>query len=190
MDLQVDALIRHGVHPDKIFKDTASGASAKRDGLASCLRAMEKGDVLVVWKLDRLARSLRQLIDMADHLAKREIELKSISEAMDTTTPGGRLLFHVMGAIGQFERDLIRERTRAGLKAARDRGVKVGRKRIASEGKIERAKELIRSGECLSIAEAAKKVGLAESTLYRDIKGGARGLLSDPFVDKIDFPKT
>ena len=190
MDLQTDALVRHGVDPSKIFKDTASGVSLKREGLNECLRSLEKGDVLVVWRLDRLARSLRQLIDIADNLAKREIEFKSISEAVDTTTPGGRLLFHVMGAIGQFERDLIRERTKAGLKAARDRGVQVGRKRIATKDRIERAKELIRSGECISIGEAAKKVGLAESTLYRDIRGGARGLLNDPFTDDVDLPET
>ena len=185
-DLQIDALVRHGVSPDRIFKDKASGVSVKRGGLIDCLRHMEKGDVLVVWKLDRLARSLRQLIDVAEELNRREINLKSITEEVDTTTPGGRLLFHMMGAIAQFERDLIRERTKAGMRALKDRGGRVGRKRIATADKIERAKELLRSGECTSIASAAKKVGLAESTLYRDIPGGATAVLGAALPDPDD----
>lgn len=190
LDLQIDALVRNGVSPDRIFTDKGSGAKVKRKGLEECLRALEKGDVLVVWKLDRLARTLIQLIEIAENLIKREIGLKSITEAVDTTTPGGRLVFHVIGSIGQFERDLIRERTKAGLAAKRARGVKVGRKRIATPAKIERVKEMIRSGECTSLEAAGKKVGLALSTLYRDIPGGVAAILTEAEPEDIELPKT
>jgi DNA invertase Pin-like site-specific DNA recombinase len=175
--LQLDAMDRAGVLADKIYTDKASGVAVKRVGLEECLRALEPGDVLIVWKLDRLARSLRQLIDIADYLEKRGVGLKSLSEAMDTTTPGGRQIFNVMGAIGQFERDLIRERTRAGMQSAIARGVKVGRKLKSTKELISQAKVLIVAGK--SVEEAADELGMGKSTLFRDLKGWDRKTL-DP----------
>lgn len=190
LDLQVNELKRHGVDPANIYTDKGSGVSRKRVGLSECLRKLEAGDTLVIWKLDRLARSLLQLIELSEHLNKRDVGLKSLTECIDTNTPGGRLIFHVFGAVGQFERDLIQERTRAGMKAAKERGVHVGRKRIATAERIEMAKDLIRSGECISMAEVSKRLKIAESTLYRDIKGGVTGLLKQPNeIDDVDIPE-
>jgi DNA invertase Pin-like site-specific DNA recombinase len=126
--LQLDAL--HQIGCTRIFQDHGvSGAKTERPGLTAALSHVREGDVLVVWKLDRLGRSLAHLIDTVSDLERRGIGLRSLTEAIDTTTPGGRLIFHVFGALGQFERDLIRERTRAGLAAAAARGRKGGRKR-------------------------------------------------------------
>lgn len=123
--LQHDALADAGC--TKVFEDRASGARADRAGLQSALDYVREGDLLVVWKLDRLGRSLPHLIETVTSLADRKVGFRSITEAIDTTTPGGRLVFHLFGALGQFERDLIRERTRAGLAAATARGRKGGR---------------------------------------------------------------
>ena len=116
MALQLDAL--HDAGCDRIFEDRAAGAKTDRPGLAQALAFVREGDVLVTWKLDRLARSLPHLIETVNQLEKNGAGLRSLTEAIDTTTPGGRLIFHVFGALAQFERDLIRERTRAGLVAA------------------------------------------------------------------------
>jgi DNA invertase Pin-like site-specific DNA recombinase len=118
--LQVDALQRAGCY--RVFVETASGARSDRPALAQLLDQLRPGDTLVVWKLDRLGRSLRHLVDTITGLADRGIGLRSLQEAIDTTTPGGKLVFHVFAALAEFERDLIRERTTAGLVAARDRG--------------------------------------------------------------------
>jgi DNA invertase Pin-like site-specific DNA recombinase len=125
LDLQLDALTQAGC--TKTFKDTISGAKAERPGLSEALEFLREGDVLTVWKLDRLGRSLRDLIDTINTLKERGIGFKSLQDAIDTTTAGGMLIFHVMGALAEFERALIRERTQAGLKAARARGRKGGR---------------------------------------------------------------
>jgi DNA invertase Pin-like site-specific DNA recombinase len=126
--LQVDALKRAGC--GRVFEDRASGAKADRPGLADALAYVREGDVLVVWKLDRLGRSLPHLIETVTALERNGVGFRSLTEAIDTTTPGGRLIFHMFGALGEFERDLIRERTRAGLAAAVARGRKGGRKRV------------------------------------------------------------
>lgn len=185
LEMQTEALEKFGV--DRIFTDKVSATAKKRPGLNECLRAMEKGDVLVIYRLDRLARSLRQLLDLLDHLEKRGIGLKSLNDSIDTTTAVGWLVVHVIGAIAEFERALISERTVAGLASAKARGVKVGRKQKATPEKIEKAKGLLRGG--MSMPQVAKVVGLSESSLYRDIPGGASGLFDDP-VDDIDFPET
>ena len=185
LEVQTEALEKAGV--DRIFTDKISATAKKRPGLNECLRAMEKGDVLVIHRLDRLARSLRQLLDLMDHLDKRGIGLKSLNDSIDTTTAVGRLVVHVIGAIAEFERSLISERTAAGLQSAKARGVKIGRERKATPEKIEQAKGLLRGG--MSMPQVAKVVGLAESTLYRDIPGGAAGFLDDP-VDDVDLPET
>lgn len=179
LNLQMDALTKAGV--ERVYTDTASGAKVKREGLTKALREVEPGDVLVVWKLDRLARSLGQLIEIAQYLEKRGIGFRSLTEAIDTTTPGGRLIFHVMGALAEFERALIVERTKAGLEAAKARGQKVGRKLEATPEKLEQARALILGGS--SYKAAAKAVGLAESTLYRDLPGGRAALVEAHDVD-------
>src|SRR5437879_2016158 len=125
-DLQKDALTTAGCA--QIFTDTISGAKTERKGLDEALSYIRDGDVLVVWKLDRLGRSLQHLIETIKALQERNIGFKSITEQIDTTTPGGKLIFHIFGALAEFERDLIRERTQAGLQAARARGRKGGPK--------------------------------------------------------------
>jgi DNA invertase Pin-like site-specific DNA recombinase len=127
LDLQLDALTHAGC--EKIFRDTISGANSERPGLSQAIVFMRHGDVLVVWKLDRLGRSLRDLIDIVSTLRHQGIGFRVLQEAMDTTTPAGELLFHLFGALAEFERALIRLRTRAGLVAARARGRKGGRPR-------------------------------------------------------------
>src|SRR5512144_1853036 len=125
LDLQKDALLKAGC--DRIFTDTASGAKSERIGLDEAMSHLRERDTLVVWRLDRLGRSLKHLIETITALNNRKIGFKSITEAIDTTTSGGKLIFHIFGALAEFERDIIRERTQAGLIAARARGRKGGR---------------------------------------------------------------
>ena len=163
LSLQLDALAAAGC--GKVFEDRASGARADRAGLQAALGYMRDGEVLVVWKLDRLGRSLPHLIETVTDLAKRGIGFRSLTEAIDTTTPGGRLVFHIFGALGQFERDLIQERTRAGLAAAATRGRKGGRKPAVTEDKLRRAREHIAKG--LTVREAAMRVKVSKTSLYQ-----------------------
>jgi DNA invertase Pin-like site-specific DNA recombinase len=128
LTLQLDALSKAGCA--RVFEDKASGAKADRLGLKATLSFVRNGDILTVWKLDRLGRSLPHLIETVNGLEARGVSFRSLTEAIDTTTPGGRLIFHIFGALGQFERDLIRERTRAGLDAAMARGRRGGRKPV------------------------------------------------------------
>jgi DNA invertase Pin-like site-specific DNA recombinase len=138
--LRVDALQAAGCY--RVFTETASGARAGRPVLAQVLDQLRPGDTLVVWKLDRLGRSLRHLVDTITDLADRGIGFRSLQEAMGTTTPGGRLVFHVFASLAEFERDLIRERTTAGLAAARARGRNGGRPPVLDPGQVELAREL------------------------------------------------
>lgn len=160
--LQHDALLAAGC--EKVFEDRASGARADRAGLQAALAYVREGEVLVVWKLDRLGRSLPHLIETVTSLARRGVGFRSITEAIDTTTPGGRLVFHLFGALGQFERDLIQERTRAGLTAAAARGRKGGRKPVVTADKLERARAIIAKG--LSVREAALRLRVGKTALY------------------------
>ena len=160
--LQLDALKEAGCK--LVFQDLASGARTDRPGLAEALAYVREGDVLIVWKLDRLGRSLPHLIETVTRLEQRGVGLRSLTEQIDTTTPAGRLIFHVFGALGQFERDLIRERTRAGLAAAVARGRKGGRKPVVTGEKLERAKALIDQG--LNVREAAIRLKIGKSALY------------------------
>ncbi len=160
--LQHDALQAAGC--TKVFEDRASGARADRAGLQSALDYVREGDVLIVWKLDRLGRSLPHLIETVTSLANRGVGFRSITEAIDTTTPGGRLVFHLFGALGQFERDLIQERTRAGLAAAAARGRKGGRKPVVTGEKLERARAIIAKG--LTVREAATRLRVGKTALY------------------------
>jgi DNA invertase Pin-like site-specific DNA recombinase len=132
---------------------------------------LRAGDMLVVWKLDRLARSMRQLIDTIETLESRGIGFRSLTEAIDTTTPGGKLVFHIFGALAEFERSIIRERTKAGLASARARGKLGGRPPALTQEDIIMAKALLRDPN-ISVEQAAKRLGVAPSTLYRHIPGG------------------
>jgi DNA invertase Pin-like site-specific DNA recombinase len=164
--LQLDALAMAGCA--KIFEDHASGARADRAGLRQALDYVRDGDVLIVWKLDRLGRSLRHLIETVAMLEKRGVGFRSITEAIDTTTPGGRLVFHLFGALGQFERDLIQERTRAGLAAAAARGRKGGRKPVVVSEKLERARGMVAKG--LTVREAAVRLKIGKTALYEALR--------------------
>ena len=166
LSLQLDALAAAGCK--KVFEDRASGASADRTGLQAALNYVRDGEVLVVWKLDRLGRSLPHLIETVTDLAKRGVGFRSLTEAIDTTTPGGRLVFHIFGALGQFERDLVQERTRAGLAAAAARGRRGGRKPAVTDEKLWRAREHIAKG--LSVREAAMRVKVGKTALYEALK--------------------
>lgn len=164
--LQLDALRTAGCA--KMFEDRASGARADRPGLRQALDYVRDGDVLVVWKLDRLGRSLPHLLETVAGLERCGVGFRSLTEAIDTTTPGGRLVFHLFGALGQFERDLIRERTRAGLDAATARGRKGGRKVVITAEKLERARAIIAKG--LTVREAAVRLKVGKTTLYEALR--------------------
>lgn len=169
--LQVDALAAAGCA--KILTDQASGAKRDRPELARALDQLRAGDVLVVWKLDRLARSLADLIALADQLQAIGADLRSLTEQIDTATPGGRLFFHVMGALAEFERALIQERTRAGLAAARARGARPGRKPGLSAEQVKAAAAILADpSNGLTVTAVAKLLGVSPATLYRHIPGG------------------
>lgn len=165
--LQTDALRKAGC--ERIFEDTVSGAKAERPGLASALEFLRDGDVLAVWRLDRLGRSLPHLIETIGALEARGVGFRSLTEAIDTTTSGGRLIFHVFGALGQFERDLIRDRTKTGLAAAAARGRKGGRKPVITADKLQRAQEHIANG--LNVREAAARLKIGKTALYAALQG-------------------
>ncbi len=162
--LQSDALSKAGC--SRIFTETASGAQADRPHLQAALEYIRPGETLVVWKLDRLARSLPQLITTVESLQRRGCEFKSLTEAIDTTTASGKLVFHVFAALTEFERNIIRERTVAGLEAARARGRVGGRPKAMDQQKLTVARALIRD-QTLTIAEVARQVGVSEATLYK-----------------------
>jgi DNA invertase Pin-like site-specific DNA recombinase len=164
--LQVDALERAGCY--RVFTETASGARTDRPALEQLLDQLRPGDTLVVWKLDRLGRSLRHLVDTVTGLAERGIGFRSLQEAIDTTTPGGKLVFHVFAALAEFERDLIRERTSAGLAAARARGRHGGRPSVMTTHKLQVAREMYRSG-LYSVATIATTLGVSRASIYRHL---------------------
>ncbi|SFQ78933.1 recombinase family protein [Donghicola eburneus] len=167
--LQLDALKAAGC--EKVFTEKASGAQRDRPELNAALSYMRQGDSLVVWKLDRLARSMPQLIDTVSTLEDEGIGFRSLTEAIDTTTAGGRLVFHIFGALAEFERSVIRERTRAGLKAARDRGRKGGRPPALSAADLAAAKALL-CDPAITVDEVATRLKVSPATLYRHLPGG------------------
>jgi DNA invertase Pin-like site-specific DNA recombinase len=169
--LQQDALTKAGC--TKIFTDTASGAKAERKGLEQALNYVRKGDTLVVWRLDRLGRSLPHLISTMTDLEERGIGFKSLTENIDTTTSGGKLIFHIFGALAEFERNLIRERTTAGLVAARSRGRKGGRPKALTERQLSIAKSLYADRKA-TIPEICRTLKISRATLYRAIKTGEK----------------
>jgi DNA invertase Pin-like site-specific DNA recombinase len=171
LNLQQDALRKAGC--DRIFTDTASGAKAERIGLEEALNYVRKGDTLVVWRLDRLGRSLPHLISTMTDLEERGIGFKSLTENIDTTTSGGKLIFHIFGALAEFERNLIKERTTAGLVAARARGKKGGRPNALTARQISIAKDLYTDRKA-SIHEICRTLKISRATLYRHIKTAER----------------
>lgn len=174
LDLQQDALRKAGC--EQLFTDHISGAKSERPGLRQALEFARSGDVMVVWKLDRLGRSLKQLIEIVAELQAQNIGFRSLTENIDTTSPGGKLIFHIFGSLAEFERDLIRERTLAGLAAARARGRKGGRPRAASlndEHKIARAQALY-NDKHYTIKDICEMLNISRVTLYRYIATAER----------------
>jgi DNA invertase Pin-like site-specific DNA recombinase len=178
LHLQQDALQKAGCN--KIFTDTASGAKTERIGLEQALSYVRKGDTFVVWRLDRLGRSLPHLIATMTSLEEQGIGFKSLTENIDTTTSGGKLIFHIFGALAEFERNLIRERTQAGLTAARARGRKGGRPNALTAKQLGIARDLYEKHH--PITEICRTLKISRPTLYRSIKTGDRHQL--PRVSK------
>ena len=162
--LQLDALREAGC--ERVFEETSSGAKRDRPELKAALDFIRAGDSLVVWKLDRLARSTRQLLETVEMLEQRSIGLKILTQNIDTTSAGGRLIFTVFSAIAEFEREIIRERTRAGLDAARLRGRKGGRPRALTDKDLKEARALLTDPE-ITVEDIARRLGVGPSTLYR-----------------------
>lgn len=163
LDLQIDALTSYKV--DRIFTDTISGKTVTRIGLDDCLSHLREGDSLVVWKLDRLGRSLQHLTTTVADLKGRGIEFVSLKENIDTSTAIGKFTFHLFAAISEFERDLIRERTNAGLTAARSRGRKGGRKQALTDEQIKSMIKIVKSG-VMPITELAEQYGIHRNSIY------------------------
>ena len=164
LNLQRDALEKAGC--EQIYTDRVSGTKAERKGLTEALSHLRAGDTLVVWRLDRLGRSLRHLIDTVTELQEREIGFKSLQESIDTTTSGGKLVFHIFGALAEFEREIIRERTKAGLTAARSRGKSGGRPKALSDKQVQMLNNLA-ADRSNSIEEICKTLGISRMTYYR-----------------------
>jgi DNA invertase Pin-like site-specific DNA recombinase len=165
LDLQREALKTGGC--EKIFEDQISAVRADRPGLMRTLELARAGDVLVVWKLDRLGRSVKDLVHLVGELAKRDVHFKSVTDSIDTSTPAGRFFFHVMASLAQMERELIIERTRAGLTAAKNQGRVGGRKRRMTDSRIESAKKLLASG--VPPKDVARNLGVSVPTVYRRV---------------------
>jgi DNA invertase Pin-like site-specific DNA recombinase len=163
LDLQVDALKAAGCK--RILTDKVFTMKADHPGLADAVSHLRGGDVLVIWKLDRLGRTVKGLVDFVADLHARKIQFRSLTDGIDTTTPAGRFFFHIMASLAQMERELMVERTRAGLTAARQRGRVGGRKRQMTSGKVESARKLLKDG--MSPRDVAQNLGVSVPTLYR-----------------------
>jgi DNA invertase Pin-like site-specific DNA recombinase len=185
LDLQIDALIKEGVNKDNIYTDRVSGIKDERVGLTNSLKALREGDILVVWKLDRLGRSLKHLINIIEELNNKGIGFKVLTSKganIDTTTPSGKMIFSIFAAFAEFERELIRERTIAGLKAARARGRKGGRKYKLSKTQV-RLVEAAMKNRDTSVKELCKELNISKATLYKyvspkgELREGAKRVL-------------
>ncbi len=166
-EMQEDALKAAGC--GRVFSERISTRKEKRPELEAAMDYCREGDVLVVWRLDRLGRSIRELIELVGKLQERGVGFRSLQENIDTTTAGGKLVFHIFASLAEFERDLIRERTMAGLEAARARGRSGGRPKALDEKKLQLASRLMRSRE-MTIPEVCQAVGVGRTTLYRYLK--------------------
>ena len=169
LDLQIDALTNAGC--EKLFQEKISGSRAAQPEFSKALETMRQGDTLVVWKLDRLGRSVKNLVDLVGELHKQGVQFKSLTDAIDTGTPSGRFFFHVMASLAQMERELAIERTRAGLETARKLGRKGGRKRRMTDSKIESARKLLFNG--MPPRDVALNLNVSIPTLYRWIPAAA-----------------
>ena len=170
LDLQLDALKNAGCK--RVFIDQASGTQGDRAGLADALSHLRAGDVLIIWKLDRLGRTVKGLVDFVADLQGRGVQFRSLTDGIDTTTPAGRFFFHVMASLAQMERELLAERTHAGLAAARRRGRVGGRKRRMTLGKVESARTLLKGG--MSPRDVARNLSVSIPTLYRWVPATSR----------------
>jgi DNA invertase Pin-like site-specific DNA recombinase len=167
LNLQRDALEK--ANCEQIYTDTVSGTKARRPGLEQALSHLRAGDTLVVWRLDRLGRSLRHLIDTVTELQEKGIGFKSLQENIDTTTSGGKLVFHIFGALAEFEREIIKERTQAGLQSARARGRQGGRPKVLTEKQVQMLRQLAADKDH-SVDEICKTLGIGRTTFYRYVK--------------------
>lgn len=171
LDLQKDALLKAGVDPKYIYQDLASGRKDDRPGLNACIKALQPGNTLVVWKLDRLGRDMKHLVNLIDEMSHKKVGFKVLSGAeIDTTTANGRLVFGIFAALSEFERELIRERTQAGLAAARARGRNGGRPRKMDEHTIKMAMAAMSDRNSIA-QEVAKRLNITTTTLYTYING-------------------
>lgn len=166
LELQNDALTKAGC--ERIFTEVVGGSRTERTGLQEALNILRGGDTLVVWRLDRLGRSLKHLIDIVNQLREKDIGFRSLQESIDTTTSGGKLIFHMFGALAEFERDVIRERTQAGLRAARARGRQGGRPRVLDGAKLEMVRKMYDDQKYLP-DDICKAMGISRATLYRSV---------------------
>lgn len=170
LDLQLDAL--RAVGCERLCTDKVTGAANERPGLQEAFKLLRQGDTLVVWKLDRLGRTVKGLVELVSDLYGQGVQFRSLTDSIDTGTGAGRFFFHVMAALAEMERDLIRERTQAGLEAARARGRKGGRKIKMDESKVRSARRLLESG--MSSVEVAKNLGVSRATLYRRLQQASK----------------
>lgn len=168
LELQTEALRAAGC--EKIFEDRVSGSRADRPGLSRAMEALRRGDSLVVWKLDRLGRSVKSLVGWVGDLREHGVEFKSLTDSIDTGTASGRFFFHVMASLAEMERELIVERTRAGLEVARQLGRRGGRRRAMTDSKLASARKLLASG--VPPRDVAKNLGVSVPTLYRWLPAG------------------
>lgn len=166
LELQRDALTKAGC--DRIFTEVIGGSRSERTGLQEALNILRAGDTLVVWRLDRLGRSLKHLIDIVNQLREMDVGFQSLQESIDTTTSGGKLIFHMFGALAEFERDVIRERTQAGLRAARARGRQGGRPRALDDTKLAMVRAMYEERKLLP-DDICKAMGISRATLYRRV---------------------
>lgn len=169
IDLQVDALTAAGVDPDNVYRDYASGKKDKRPGLESCIKAIRAGDTLMVWKLDRLGRDLKHLVALVEELAAKDAGFKVLSgygANIDTTTPEGKFAFGIFAALGEYERELIRERTKAGLASARARGRIGGRSFQLTKNQVRYAQSAMKNSDTV-VSTLCKELGVSRQTLYR-----------------------
>ena len=166
LDLQLDALHRAGIADSCLYSDTASGKDAERKELAACLKALREGDTLVVWRLDRLGRSLPDLVRIIGELEKKGVGFESLTEKIETSSAAGKLVFHVFAALAEFERNLIRERTRAGLVAARARGRSGGRRPKLTPQQIKEIKRLM-TDPTIPVSQIAERYNVSRTTIYK-----------------------
>ena len=168
MSLQIDAL--EGAGCERIFKDQVSGSTKDRPSLEQALHFAREGDTLVIWRLDRLSRSLRDLIDTVTHLESRNVQLKSLHESIDTSSSSGKLVFHLFGALAEFERNLIKERTLAGLQAARTRGRTGGRPPAALDAEKRKLAVKLYNDKNYSVSQVCQMMGISKPTLYKYVR--------------------